>query len=309
MTNPTPMTKADVDTIAAKVRNWGRWGDDDERGTLNLITPAKQAAALALATEGTVVSCALPLPVRVAPDNRVPVQHHVLRAGDALSTEGLQFTADWFSIAPHGMATTHLDALCHVFTNGKMYNGYPASEVRTTGARKNSIMAGKDGLMSRGVLLDIPGLRGTDWLEPGEAITAADLDAAEQRQGITIEAGDILLIRTGRDARRDEHGPWDIQEGLAGLYADCLPFLHERGVAVLGCDGVSDVLPSRIEGSFQPIHEIAIAEMGIHIIDNMQLGRLTEACVERNRYGFLFVLAPLHLEKGTASPVNPLAIF
>lgn len=304
------MTKDDVARIADDVRNWGRWGPDDERGTLNLITPEKQAAALALASEGTIVSCALPLPVRPAPDNLQPVQHHVLRAGDAVSDQGLQFSADWFSIAPHGMATTHLDALCHVFTNGKMYNGFDKGEVLSSGARKNSIMAGKDGLMSRGVLMDIPGLRGVDWLEPGEAITAADLDAAEQRQGITVEPGDILLIGTGRDARRDAHGAWDFRElGLAGLYADCLPWLHERGVAVLGCDGVSDVVPSRIEDSIQPIHEVVIAEMGVHIIDNMELGRLTAACRERDQYGFLFVIAPLRLERGTASPINPLAIF
>ena len=310
MPDVTPMTTDELARIAGEVRNWGRWGSDDERGALNLITPAKQAAALALASEGTLVSCALPLPVRPAPDNFMPVQHHVLRGGDATSSEGLAFSADYFGIASHGFATTHLDALCHVFSNGKMYNGFEMREVRTDGAQKNSIMAGKDGLMSRGVLMDIPGLRGTDWLEPGEAITNADLLAAEERQGVKVEEGDILLIVTGRDARRDAHGPWDYRQlGLAGLYADCLPWLHERGVAVLGCDGVSDVLPSRIDGSIQPIHEIAIVEMGIHIIDNMQLGRLTEACRQRNRYAFTFMLAPLRLERGTASPVNPLAIF
>ncbi len=310
MAGPTPMTTADLDRISAQVRNWGRWGSDDERGALNLITPEKQAAAFALASEGTVVSCALPLPVRPAPDNFMPVQHHVLRAGDAAASDGLAFSADWFSIAPHGMATTHLDALCHVFSNGKMYNGFDMGEVRSDGAQKNSIMAAKDGIVSRGVLMDIPCLRGTDSLEPGEAITAADLTAAEERQGIKVEEGDILLVLTGRDARRDAQGPWDFRQlGLAGLYADCLPWLHERGVAVLGCDGVSDVMPSRIEGSIQPIHEIIIADMGVHIIDNMQLGRLAAACRERNQYGFLFMLAPLRLERGTASPVNPLAIF
>lgn len=310
MSDTAPMTKGDVDRIAARVRNWGRWGPDDERGTLNLITPAKRAAALALATEGAVVSCALPLPVTPAPDNFRPALHMMLRGGDATPPEGLQFSADFFGIAPHGMATTHLDALCHVFRNGKMYNGFDMREVRSDGAQKDSIMAARDGIVSRGVLLDFPALRGSPWLEPGDAITAADLDAVERRQGIRVEEGDVLLIATGRDARRAAHGAWDFRElGLAGLYADCLPWLHERGVAVLGCDGVSDVMPSRIEGSIQPIHEVVIAEMGVHIIDNMQLGRLMAACRERNRYGFLFMLAPLHLERGTASPVNPLAIF
>ncbi len=304
------LTKADVDHIAQELSNWGRWGPDDERGTLNLITGEARAAALGLIRDSVVVSCALPLPVAPAPGNSRPVEHHVLRAGDAASREGLSFSADYFAIAPHGMATTHLDALCHVFSNGRMYNGFDQSEVRSDGARRNSIMSGQDGIVGRGVLLDLPGLKGVDWLEPGTPIHREDLLAAEARHGVRVGPGDILLIGTGRDARRIAKGPWDFREGgLAGLYADCLPFLRERDVAALGCDGVSDVMPSRVEGSIQPIHEVAIAHLGIHIIDNMALDRLTAACRERNRYAFAFFLAPLRLERGTASPVNPLAVF
>ncbi|MBM3139657.1 MAG: cyclase family protein [Chloroflexi bacterium] len=305
-----PLTKADVDRMAKELSNWGRWGPEDERGTLNLITDEARAAALRLIRDSAVVSCALPLPVTPAPGNFRPVEHHVLRAGDAASREGLSFSADYFAIAPHGMATTHLDALCHVFSNGRMYNGFDQAEVRSDGARRNSIMAGKDGIVGRGVLLDLPGLQGVDWLEPGAPIHLEDLLAAEERQGVRVQPGDIVLIGTGRDARRAAHGPWDFRDaGLAGLYADCLPWLFDRGVAVLGCDGVSDVLPSRVEGSVQPIHEVAIAHIGIHIIDNMALDRLTAACRERNRYAFAFFLAPLRLERGTASPLNPLAVF
>ncbi len=304
------LTKADVDRMAEELRNWGRWGPEDERGTLNLITDEARAAALALIEDSSVVSCALPLPVRAAPDNFKPVEHHMLRGGDAASREGLSFSADYFAIAPHGMATTHLDALCHVFSNGKMYNGFDQAEVRSDGALKNSIMSGKDGIVGRGVLLDLPGLKGVDWLEPGTQIHPADLDAAEARQGVTVGSGDILLIGTGRDARRTAEGAWDFRElGLAGLHADCLPWLRERDVSVLGCDGVSDVLPSGVEDSMQPIHEVAIAHLGIHIIDNMALDRLVAACRERERYAFAFFLAPLRLERGTASPVNPLAVF
>ena len=169
MSDPTPMTAADVARIALEVRNWGRWGSDDERGTLNLITTEKRINALALATEGAVVSCALPLPVRPAPDNFMPVQHMMLRAGDAASADGLQFSADFFGIASHGMATTHLDALCHVFRNGKMYNGFDMSEVRSDGARRNSIMAAQDGIVSRGVFLDLSALRGAERLEPAQS--------------------------------------------------------------------------------------------------------------------------------------------
>lgn len=304
------LTKADVDRMAEELRNWGRWGPEDERGALNLITDEARAAALQLIQDSTVVSCALPLPVLPAPDNFRPVEHHMLRGGDVASREGLSFSADYFAIAPHGMATTHLDALCHVFSNGKMYNGFDQSEVRSSGAMKNSIMSGQDGIVGRGVLLDIPGLKHVDWLEPGTRIQSEDLDAAETRQGVSVGSGDILIIGTGRDARRSAEGAWDFRElGLAGLYADCLPWLRERDIAVLGCDGVSDVMPSGVEGSIQPIHEVAIAHLGIHIIDNMALDRLTAACRERERYAFAFFVAPLRLERGTASPVNPLAVF
>ncbi len=304
------LTKADVDRMAEELRNWGRWGPQDERGALNLITDDARAAALQLIQDSVVVSCALPLPVQPAPDNFRPVEHHMLRGGDAAPREGLSFSADYFAIAPHGMATTHLDALCHVFSNGKMYNGFDQTEVRSDGAMKNSIMAGQDGIVGRGVLLDMPGLKGVDWLDPGTPIHREELDAAEARQGVSVGSGDILIIGTGRDARRTAEGAWDFRElGLAGLHADCLPWLRERDVAVLGCDGVSDVLPSGIEGSVQPIHEVAIAHLGIHFIDNMALDRLTAACRERERYAFAFFLAPLRLERGTASPVNPLAVF
>jgi kynurenine formamidase len=302
------LSKTDVDAIAEQVRNWGRWGDDDERGALNLITDAKRAQAAALVQEGVVVSCALELPVRPGPDNANPVQHHITRGGDA---QGGNFggSADYFAIAPHGYATTHLDALCHIFVDGKMYNGYDQAEVRSDGAQKNSIMAGKDGIVSRGVLLDIARLRGVDWLELGEQITADDLSAAETAQGVRVEEGDILLVATGRDARRASEGAWSAADGLAGLYADCLPWLHERGVATLGCDGVSDVAPSGVDGWPMPMHQIAIVAMGVHLIDNMRLDGLSAACAERDRWAFQFVLAPLRLDKGTASPVNPLAIF
>ncbi len=244
------------------------------------------------------------------PGNIRPVVHHMLLAGDAGTAKGLSWTADYFAMAPHGMATTHLDALCHVISDGKIHNGFDRSEVRSTGTRKNSIMAAKDGIVGRGVLLDIPALKGVEWLEPGTPIYAEDLTAAEERQGVRVEAGDIPLIGTGRDARRESEGAWDFREfGLAGLYADCLPWLRERDIALIGCDGVSDVLPSGIEGSRQPIHEVLIAHMGVHLIDNMALDRLTAACRELNRYAFTLFLAPLRLERGTASPVNPLAVF
>ena len=305
------LSTAEVDQIAADVRNWGRWGSEDERGALNLITEAKAAAAAGLVREGLTVSCALSLPVSPAPDNPNPVQHRIIRGGDAQSPNSRTGgSSDSFAIAPHGMATTHLDGLCHIFVDGKMYNGFDMREVRSDGARRNSIMAGKDGIVSRGVLLDIPRIRGVEWLEPQERIHVDELLAAEAAEGVRVEEGDVLLVATGRDARREAKGSWAPRpDGLAGLDASCIPWLHERGVSVLGCDGISDAVPSGVEGWAMPFHEIVIPSMGVHLIDNMQLGRLMAACAERERWEFLFTIAPLRLERGTASPINPLAIF
>jgi kynurenine formamidase len=205
------------------------------------------------------------------------------------------------------MAHTHLDALCHIFYRGQMYNGRPASMVTSAGALANSIEAGKDGVVSRGVLLDIPAALGKEWLEPGEAIYVEDLELAETKMHTRVEEGDILLIRTGRHQRREKLGP---AQGLAGLHASTLPWLHQRGVAVLGCDGVSDVTPSGMEGGMGlPIHMIAIPAMGVHLIDNMGLDELAATCDRLDRYEFMLTLAPLKLLKGTASPVNPIALF
>ena len=303
-------TSDDLARMAVELRNWGRWGEDDERGALNLITDEKQAQAAALVREGVSVSCARSLPVTPSQENPSPVQHHMISGGDQVSAESrFAFATDYFGIAPHGMATTHLDALCHIFYEGKIYNGYSKDEVRTDGAQKNSIMAGADGIVSRGVLLDIPSVRDADWIEVGERVTVSELEAAEARQGVRVESGDILLVYTGRDPRRDSKGPGAPFDGLAGVDAGCLPWVRERDVAVIGCDGVTDAMPSGIADWPMPFHSVAIANMGIHLIDNMNLERLLAACRERNRYEFLFTLAPLRLERGTASPVNPLAIF
>ena len=305
-------TRADVQALARRVSNWGRWGAEDERGALNFITPEATAAAAALVREGATVSCALELAKTPAPDNPTPVMHMMTGAGDAIDQgriRGLQSTGDYFAIAPHGMANTHLDALCHILDDGKMYNGFDASEVRSTGALRNSILAGEDGIASRGVLLDIAALKGVDWLEPGAPIGVDDLEAAEARQEVRARSGDILLIRTGRDTRREAEGAWPPFEGLAGLKIETLPWLHEREIAILGCDGVSDVIPSGVEDSPLPIHHVIITYMGVHLIDNARLGPLGRACAERGRWEFLLTIAPLRLAGGTASPINPIAMF
>ena len=311
---PRSLTRADLDEIFEEVKNWGRWGADDERGALNLITPAKRAAAAASVQEGRLVSCALDFPVHPSPANPHPALHMMKAAGDVCTAAGpdaFQSTSDFIGIAFHGFASSHIDALCHVLVNDKMYNGYPAEDVKSTGARRGSIMVARGGIASRGVLLDIPASRGVKWLEPGEAIGIEDLEAAEKHHGVGVEEGDIMLVATGRQARRAEKGDWNpLEEGLAGLHPECVPWLHDRGVALLGCDGISDVLPGpRIEGWMLPVHQCGLAGMGLHLLDNLDLAELSSACAERDRHAFFFVVAPLRVEGGTGSPVNPIAVF
>jgi len=295
-----------------KVKNWGRWGSEDERGALNLITPEKRREGAAAVLSGEVVSCARELPVRPSPENPNPALHMMLVAGDDCLIPGLGFESvmDFLGVAFHGMATSHIDALCHVFVDGQMYNGFSKDEVKSTGARRGSIMGACSGLSSRGVLLDLPRALSVDWLEPGQAITVAQLERAEASQGVRVGEGDMLLIGTGRDARRAATGPWSpFQTGLAGLHPECVPWLHERGVAVLGGDGVSDPLPGLgIEGWAMPIHQCGLVAIGLHLLDNLKLDDLADACARNGRWAFQLTIAPLRVERGTGSPVNPIAL-
>jgi kynurenine formamidase len=212
-------------------------------------------------------------------------------------------------MAPHGYGTSHIDALCHIFNDGKLYNGYAIETVGARGARELGIHELRDGVVSRGVLLDVARARGVAFLEPGEPIWIDDLERAEADSGVQVAEGDVLLLHTGRWRCREQRGPWRAHERLAGLDASCLPWLHARGVAALGCDGVSDVLPSRIPEVTLPIHSVAIVAMGLHLIDNLDLTRLADVCAEESRWEFLLTVAPLVLTRGTASPVNPIAVF
>lgn len=298
--------------IFESVKSWGRWGDEDEAGALNLITPERRRAAAAEVRVGRSISCARELPVDPSPENPRPALHMMTRAGDdcLIPGLGLESTADFVGVAFHGMATSHIDALCHVFVDGRMYNGFPASDVRSTGARHGSIMCAADGIVGRGVLLDIPRLKGVDHLEPGTAITPDDLSAAEAAAGLTVGEGDILLVMTGRDARRAANGPWHpFAGGLAGLHPESIPWLRQRDIAVLGSDGVSDVLPGRHpEGWPMPVHQCTLVAMGVHLLDNLRLDRLAAACAEHRQWSFLFTIAPLLVEGGTGSPANPIAV-
>jgi kynurenine formamidase len=294
---------SDVADFHQTLSNWQRWGEHDQLGTLNLITAEKRAAAAALVRSGRVVSCARPIPTEAGPSNPEPAVHRMI------GTHREGWGADSFSLASHGYATTHLDALCHIFYQGRLYNGYSSEHVTPEGALELSVDALRHGIVSRGVLLDVPAAKGKAWLEPGEPIHPADLEETERKAAVRVESGDILLVRTGRFARVAAHGDWNPRELLAGLHADCLPWLHERGVAALGSDGVSDVHPSGIDDVRLPIHVVGIVAMGLSLLDNLDLEALAAACREEKRGAFLLTIAPLVLSRGTASPVNPIALF
>jgi kynurenine formamidase len=294
------------------VKNWGRWGEDDERGTLNLITPAKVCEAAASVVAGETVSCSLPLAVMPSAENPFPAMHMMVRAGDdcVSPSSGMEATGDFIGVSFHGMATSHIDALCHVFVDGLMYNGFSKDEVKSTGARRGAITAARDGIVTRGVVLDIPRTLGVPWLEPGEAISIADLEAAEAAQHVQVREGDALMVATGRDARRREHGPWSPRDvGLPGLHVECVEWLHERGVSILGSDAVHDPMPhTYAEGWALPVHQACLVGMGLHLLDNLRLDRLTDACARHDQWHFQFTVAPLHVEGGTGSPVNAIAV-
>ena len=269
------MSAGEVTSLHPRLSNWGRWGEDDQLGTLNFVTPEVTAAAVSSVRSGQTVSCSRPLPTQPALDNLNPVVHHMT----GTATEG--YGADYFALAPHGYATSHIDALCHIFHDGKMYNGYGTDAVTAHGASKLGIHHLRAGIVTRGLLIDIPAVRGVEALEPGEPIFPEDLEEAERATGVSVRCGDALLVRTGRWRWREQHGPWSPTDGMAGLDASCLAWIHEREIALLGSDGISDVWPSRVKNVPMPIHTVAIVAMGVHLLDNLDLDELAVVCARR----------------------------
>ena len=300
------LTKADVDAMMKELSNWGRWGKDDQLGAMNLVTPAKRKQAAAQVREGVSVSLAHDTNTETAPDNAQPYEHSMTLSG--VGNRG-QFSVDKIGVSFHGYQHTHLDALCHMFWQGKMYNGFPQEEVTKEGASKLSIANLKQGVFTRGILIDLPRLKGVPYLEPGTPIYPEDLDGWEKMAKIKVSAGDVIFIRTGRWARRAAVGPWDVGRNSAGLHASCARWIRQRDVAILGSDVASDMFPSGVEGVSHPIHQLVLIAMGAYIFDNCDLEALSEACAKRNRWDFLLTAAPIAVVGGTGSPLNPIATF
>ncbi len=301
-----PLTKVNIETWMKELSNWGRWGKDDQMGTVNLITPAKRKQAATLVKEGVAVSLARDTEKVKSIDNPSPFSQTMSATGQKPMG---QFVVDTYSVNYHGYAHTHMDALCHMFYNGKMYNGFSQQEVTNDGANKNAITAFRNGILSRGILMDIPRLKGLPYLEPSTAIYPEDLDAWEKKAGVKVQSGDIIFIRTGRWARRAAKGPWNISANSAGLHASCMKWIKDRDVAMVGSDASTDLMPSGIDGVVQPIHQLLLIAMGTPIFDNCDLEAVSEAANQRKRWEFLLTAAPLAVTKGTGSPLNPIAVF
>jgi kynurenine formamidase len=297
------------DALFESVSVWGRWGEEDEAGALAHLTPERIVSAAGLVREGITCSLSSPLDTRLAPHNPTPAEHRMTMLGDVdIGLGELRFVKDSIGVDYHNDTHSHVDALCHVAFRGSLYNGRGMDRITADGADANSIEALKDGLVGRGVLLDIPRLRDVPWLEPGEHVLREDLEAAEREQHVTVREGDVLLVRTGHARRLAEHGSWDTTKAKAGLHPTAIPFVAERGVSALGSDGNNDTAPSSTEGVEFPVHVLAINAMGLHLLDYLQFEDLRVACEASGRWEFLFVAAPLRMEGGTGSPVNPLAI-
>jgi kynurenine formamidase len=299
------LTEGGLSAYMSQLSNWGRWGVEDELGTLNHIDASRVLQGALSAKSGRVVSCGRPISSRMSAENPSPLMHHMLSSGTESPSEGMHSAFDWFGMGIHGHSFTHLDSHGHVFWNGMQYNGRRADTVETLrGATKGSIAPATAGIVTRGVLLDIPRVLGRSYLDPGEAISPEVLEQCEEAQGLKVSKGDALLVRVGRDAR-----PSHVRfEARAGLHARCLPWLHDREISVLGSDSANDVSPSGFDLMRVPIHVVGIVAMGLWLLDNADLEGLAKACALENRWSFQFFLAPLAIKNATGSPVNPIAV-
>ena len=285
------------------------WGTSDRRGALNNITPAHVLGAVGEVRSGKTVSLARPVEDRPSADNPEPCRHEMTGGtDDHAHGAGLHFAMDRFVMNVHGNADSHIDALCHVIYNNKLYGNISVDTLTLAGASALSIDVAGDGIVGRGVLLDIPLVRGVSWLEPGDHVTVDDLTAAESAEHVRVDRGDLLFVRVGHSRRRAEVGPWNAADARAGLHPTAMEFLAERRVSVLGSDGNNDTAPSMTEGVDFPVHVLAINAMGLHLLDYLQFEDLAELCQQDDRWSFLCVIAPLRLPAATGSPVNPIAI-
>ncbi|MFD6183809.1 cyclase family protein [Streptomyces goshikiensis] len=286
-----------------------RRATDAGGGSPGLVPPHLVKAAADEIRSGRTVTLAAPVETRSAPDNPEPAGHRLTGPSeDEALALGLHFATDRFGMNVHGDADSHLDALCHVVWNGTLHGGVSAASLTADGATALSVELARDGLVGRGVLLDVPRLRGVPWLEPGDHVTADDLLAAERSQNVRFGEGDLLFVRVGHRRRRTESGPWNAARTRAGLHPAAMELLAERRVVALGGDGNNDTAPSLTDGVEFPVHVLGVHALGLYLMDYLQFEDLVPLCEQEGRWSFFCVVAPLRLVRATGSPVNPIAI-
>ena len=302
------ITFEEFDSLFEKLKNWGRWGNDDELGALNFLGDADVVEAVKLVKTGRRVTLGRPLDTLAGPDNGHPALHYMTHMGDKRSDEPTYYT-DFIGVDFHGKSASHMDALAHIAYKGLLYNGKPAGEVVvSTGSSFAPISRLAKGVVARGGLLDAALARGVDWVEPPAALGPSDLEDIAASLGVEVRRGDVVLLRSGQMARRRALGPWDPDQSGVGLAVTALEWLAHRQVALLGGDGDSDARPSPVEGVGAPVHVLAINALGMCLLDNLDLEALSAACAEVGSFEFLLVVAPLIVPGGTGSPVNPIAV-
>ncbi|MFJ8019163.1 cyclase family protein [Streptomyces sp. NPDC096311] len=309
MPMPDELSEAEFRSLYRRLRGTVS-GGGRRRGALDTITAEQVLAALSEVRSGRTVSLAAPVETRAEPDDADPAEHRLTAPADGEPVaKGPDFARDRFAMNVHVDVDSRLDTLCHVIYDGTLHGGIPAADALSPeGASVLSVEPAHDGIVGRGVLLDIPRVHGLSWLEPGSNVTAEDLSAAETRQGLRVGRGDILLVRVGHRRRREELGPWDVAAARAGLHPTAMEFVADREVAVLGSDSNSDTAPSAVRGVAFPVHVLAVHALGLHLLDYLRFEDLAPICAREGRWSFLCVIAPLRMPAATGSPVNPLAI-
>ena len=301
-----------------RYRNWGKWGPDDELGTLNYITPEMIVKATRSVKRGTVFSLSIPFdsqgpqinqPRRFNPIHRMILTGPDFTSGAVTRPGGVGFADDMVIMALQ--CATQWDALSHCFLDGKLYNGYDANLVSSQGAKKNGIHKMAGHITARGVLLDIPRVKGVEWLQPGYAITTADLDAAVAAHKVTVGTGDALLVRTGQMTMCRARGGWGDYAGgdAPGLSFHTAGWVHQRQIAAVATDTWGmEVRPNEIPETYQPLHQVFIPNMGLLVGEIFELDALAADCAKDGVYEFLFVAPPIPVTGAVGSPVNPFAI-
>lgn len=303
-TNQIP-TKSEVDAYLKEDRKWGRYGDQGSAGAINLITPQKRLEAVSLARNGRAVSLSRPWAVEPRAENPRPAQQFLFvmdRPHDAGAA------MDFYGVSYHGTATTHIDALCHVWDSEGMWDGKKPDETLTfNGANYGTVDAWSDGILTRGVLLDVPRHRGTDYVTLDVPVHGWELDEIAAAQGVEILPGDAVMVYSGREKYAADHGGnWAGETARPGLHASCLRFVRDSDISILGWD-MMDASPNEYDLPWS-VHGVIFA-YGVALLDNALLEPLADACAEEGRHEFMLTINPLNVVGGTGSPVNPIAVF